>query len=710
LIVKGNITGKIGVKGEVTKTFQKNYTLASPKYSGYVLLGKVPCSFDIALPTDFEISANATGSFEYSKSVSFQTNYGTTYTKANGWEYITERTLNDEKVFKYEIQGEISAKLSMGLVCEVRLAGLIGPTVTPEVYIKLDSKWNNQNLWDLGAKLAWGMDMDLAVTFKLWNWKVQGFDRSETIISERALWEGKVPFYTTIEGLILDSDTDQPVDNANVGITVHDGRDVANVKASTDSTGAFSLKVPVDLKDIIISKDGYDNLVVQPVETLHPNQIFEYKFSDSVYSQGTLKLLPGLSLTLTGGDFTKSLPFDQDSFTHTFEAIATPRGNYTFRWVFGGGQTVNDSPSFGAKSTVAHTFTALKGGDTLNPGVELLDASGKEIAARFVTITIEQQENPVSPPTNPVATAGDGEVTLSWSNVADADSYNIYWANSPGVGKTANKITGVASPFVHSSLTNDLQYYYVITAQNSLAESNTSQEVSATPVFIQTYSVIYDGNGNDSGNVPTDPAKYLTGQSATVLDNAGALARTYETFVDWNTSSDGLGTSYSSGAEIEIGSSNMTLYAQYAIKSEHLTVDDGTVTGLSAPPPQGLKELNITPNMNITKIADGAFMNLGLTTVRIPEGVHEIGASAFFGNKITLMVIPESVRVIGAGGLQGIDYWSSISTPVVRCYTNSITFRFDSSNDPFKNAFKGKGKYTLIRNDQGGSSWQYQSF
>ena len=82
------------------------------------------------------------------------------------------------------------------------------------------------------------------------------------------------------------------------------------------------------------------------------------------------------------------------------------------------------------------------------------------------------------------ASAGNMQVTISWSSVSDATSYNIYWLNSSGVTKsTGTKIAGVTSSYTHTSLTNGTTYYYVVTAANSAGESSESSEVSATPTL-----------------------------------------------------------------------------------------------------------------------------------------------------------------------------------------------------------------------------------
>ena len=91
----------------------------------------------------------------------------------------------------------------------------------------------------------------------------------------------------------------------------------------------------------------------------------------------------------------------------------------------------------------------------------------------------------LSAPTNVSASAGNSQVTISWTAVTNATSYNIYWSTTSGVTKTGGtKITGATSPYVHTGLTNDTTYYYIVTAANSLGESAASAEASATPTAI----------------------------------------------------------------------------------------------------------------------------------------------------------------------------------------------------------------------------------
>ena len=87
-----------------------------------------------------------------------------------------------------------------------------------------------------------------------------------------------------------------------------------------------------------------------------------------------------------------------------------------------------------------------------------------------------------SAPTGATATAGNGQVIISWNAVSGATSYNIYWSTTSGVTKsTGTKISNVTSPYTLTGLTNGTPYYYVVTAVNSYGESAESSQASATP-------------------------------------------------------------------------------------------------------------------------------------------------------------------------------------------------------------------------------------
>src|ERR1019366_2989124 len=80
-----------------------------------------------------------------------------------------------------------------------------------------------------------------------------------------------------------------------------------------------------------------------------------------------------------------------------------------------------------------------------------------------------------------------------------------------------------------------------------------------------TYSVTYDGNGNDSGTVPTDATAYNTSDVVHLKQNSGGLTSPAGTFLGWCASATLGSTLYQpNDTTLIMGSSNITLYAIYS--------------------------------------------------------------------------------------------------------------------------------------------------
>lgn len=89
---------------------------------------------------------------------------------------------------------------------------------------------------------------------------------------------------------------------------------------------------------------------------------------------------------------------------------------------------------------------------------------------------------PIAAPTNLTATAGDSQVTLSWTAVDGATSYIVKRSTTSG-GTYETIASGVTdTSYIDTSVTNGTTYYYVVVAVNDDGESNSSNEASATPV------------------------------------------------------------------------------------------------------------------------------------------------------------------------------------------------------------------------------------
>lgn len=90
-----------------------------------------------------------------------------------------------------------------------------------------------------------------------------------------------------------------------------------------------------------------------------------------------------------------------------------------------------------------------------------------------------------SAPQNLQATAGDGQVTLTWA-VPSSDggsniiNYMVYRGTSAG-GETLLATIGNVLTYADTSVTNNQTYYYKVTAVNGVGEGAYSNEITATP-------------------------------------------------------------------------------------------------------------------------------------------------------------------------------------------------------------------------------------
>jgi flagellar biosynthesis protein FliR len=141
------------------------------------------------------------------------------------------------------------------------------------------------------------------------------------------------------------------------------------------------------------------------------------------------------------------------------------------------GQETTSNGTKVANATSPKVITGLTNGMTYHFIVTAVDASGESAASSEVSAT------PLANPSGIQVTAGDGQVTVSWTAAAGATSYNIYYSTAAGQETTASgvKFPNATSPQVITGLTNSTTYYFVVTAVNASGESAASSEVSATP-------------------------------------------------------------------------------------------------------------------------------------------------------------------------------------------------------------------------------------
>ena len=228
------------------------------------------------------------------------------------------------------------------------------------------------------------------------------------------------------------------------------------------------------------------------------------------------------------------------------------------------------------------TYTA-----TITAGVE--DMAGNNMHADH-SWSFTTESPPTSAPSVPTgvnATAGNGQVTITWDAVAGATSYNIYWSTTAGVIKAnGTKISNVTSPYIHSGRTNGTTYYYVVTAENDNGESSESAEVSAKPGVADTTpptgSVIINNNAaytNSTSVTLTLTATDASGVSQMCISNENTCSswETYTTSKSWSlTTGDGTKTVYVWFKD-GVGNANTTPYTD-SITLDTTASTDGTLS------------------------------------------------------------------------------------------------------------------------------------
>ncbi|NOU71373.1 hypothetical protein GC098_08050 [Paenibacillus sp. LMG 31458] len=111
-----------------------------------------------------------------------------------------------------------------------------------------------------------------------------------------------------------------------------------------------------------------------------------------------------------------------------------------------------------------------------------------------------QVEVPTAP-TGLTATAGDGQVTLSWNGVTGADTYKVYRGTSSGTydATAIATVSGSTTNYTVTGLTNATIYYFAVKASNTVGDSSFSTEASAAPRAISGSSKVVN-SGFETGD------------------------------------------------------------------------------------------------------------------------------------------------------------------------------------------------------------------
>jgi uncharacterized repeat protein (TIGR02543 family) len=271
------------------------------------------------------------------------------------------------------------------------------------------------------------------------------------------------------------------------------------------------------------------------------------------------------------------------------------------------------------------------------------------------TVTIEVTTDPEfviaattpTAPTGVTATAGDTQVTVSWtassSGGSDITGYTV--TANPG-GATCQTVT---TSCVVTGLTNGTAYTFTVTATNSVGTSTAS--AASSPVTPSPTQYVLTFNSNGGSNVAS--ANFIAG--GTVQEPTDPTRSGY-TFAGWTTTVDDEATLVTFPYDPGV-TANVTLYALWTQVVAGPT-DVGSSSTPSTPRPSvsgvtGSNQIAINENVRL----EGA----GFNTVKsvLVDGFE----ASFFANSSTLITIripigvePGDVRVTLIGDFGQISY------------------------------------------------------
>lgn len=130
--------------------------------------------------------------------------------------------------------------------------------------------------------------------------------------------------------------------------------------------------------------------------------------------------------------------------------------------------------------TSPYTDTGLTNGSTYYYKVTALDAVGEGTASNEVAVTPSLPPAVPAAPSNVSAVGGPGIVTVSWSAVTGATSYNVKRSLTNG-GPYTTLASITSTSYVDNTVPSGTTAYYVVSAVNQGGESSNSSQVSAAP-------------------------------------------------------------------------------------------------------------------------------------------------------------------------------------------------------------------------------------
>jgi len=131
-------------------------------------------------------------------------------------------------------------------------------------------------------------------------------------------------------------------------------------------------------------------------------------------------------------------------------------------------------PSFTVTET-SRTFSGLTNGTTYSFWVKAVNANGTSGASPMVS------SKPIGDMETVTINAGDGQLSLSWTAVAGADQYEVYYSTANAMPSSPAQTVSTTTATI-SELTNGTTYYVWVKPKNVNGAGSTSAAINAKPL------------------------------------------------------------------------------------------------------------------------------------------------------------------------------------------------------------------------------------
>jgi fibronectin type 3 domain-containing protein len=225
--------------------------------------------------------------------------------------------------------------------------------------------------------------------------------------------------------------------------------------------------------------------------------------------------------------------------TNSAEASATPslplpaiptgltaapgNGQVTLSWSAASGATsyyVKRSTTSGSGyvNIATNVTTGLTDATVTNGTTYYYVVSGVNSAGQGTNSAQASATPQIPAPTGLGATAGNGQVALSWNASVGATAYIVKRSTTSGSGYV-NVVTNGTTTYTNTGLANAVTYYFVVSALGANGESTNSTQVSATPVSGAAILVVDPPSSivSGSGTSFTTPVMVSPGANALVV-------------------------------------------------------------------------------------------------------------------------------------------------------------------------------------------------